>query len=72
MKPVELVSRCPDNSTRPRETVLDCFAGSGTTLVAAQQLGRRALCVELDPGYCDVIIDRWEALAMLKARRITQ
>ena len=60
MKPVKLMGRLIKNSTRPGEIVLDTFAGSGSTLIAADQLGRRCFCVELDPIYCDVIIKRWQ------------
>ncbi len=62
MKPVELVEICLRNSSRRRDLVLDPFAGSGSTLVAAERLGRRARLIELDPAYCDVIVDRWERL----------
>jgi DNA modification methylase len=58
-KPVALVARAIRNSSRKREVVLDTCAGSGTTLIAAEQLGRRAACVELDPAYCDVVLERW-------------
>lgn len=60
MKPVELVERCIRNSTNHGEVVLDPFGGSGTTLIAADRLGRRARLVELDPRYCDVIRKRYE------------
>lgn len=60
MKPVKLMGRLIKNSTRPGEIVLDTFAGSGSTLIAADQLGRRCFSVELDPIYCDVIIKRWQ------------
>ena len=62
MKPVELVERCITNSTRPNDLIADPFAGSGTTLIAADNLGRVCHAVELDPAYCDVIIARWESL----------
>jgi DNA modification methylase len=60
MKPVELVARAVRNSSRPGEGVLDPFAGAGSTLLAAEQLGRRAFLVEIDPGYCDVIRQRYD------------
>ncbi len=59
-KPVELVERALRNSTKAGDTVLDLFAGSGPVLIAAARLGRRAVLVEKDPGYCDVIRMRWE------------
>jgi hypothetical protein len=62
MKPVELVRQMLVNSLPPTGAVLDPFAGSGSTLIAAHSLGRRARLVEIDPGYCDVIRARWEAL----------
>lgn len=70
MKPVPLFARLMRNSSRPGERVLDVFAGSGTTVIAAEQMGRRALALELDPRYCDVIISRWEALTGRTAERI--
>jgi DNA modification methylase len=59
MKPVELVERCVRNSSDRDVVVLDPFAGSGTTLIACENLGRRAALVELDPRYCDVIRQRY-------------
>ena len=59
MKPVALFVYLIRNSTRRGETVLDTFAGSGTTILAAEQTDRRAICVELEPHYCDVIRKRW-------------
>lgn len=58
MKPVELVARCVMNSSRKGETVLDMFLGSGTTMIACHQLGRNCTGIELDPKYCQVVIDR--------------
>ena len=55
------------NSSAPGDTVLDLFAGSGSTLIAAENLGRAARLVELTPGYCDVIVDRWERHTERKA-----
>lgn len=60
MKPVELVERAIQNSSKSRDIILDCFGGSGTTLIAAEKTGRQARLIELDPKYCDVIIARWE------------
>jgi DNA modification methylase len=62
MKPVPLIGYQIRNSSRPGEIVLDTFGGSGTTLVACEQLGRKCRIMEIDPHYCDVIIARWEAL----------
>src|SRR3954471_18921888 len=60
MKPVALVERTIRNSSKSRDTILDPFAGSGTTLMAAEATGRRAALVEIDPRYCDVIVRRWQ------------
>lgn len=62
MKPVQLFAKQIQNSTKPGDRVLDTFGGSGTTLISAEQLGRTAYLCELDPHYCDVIIQRWENL----------
>ena len=67
MKPVELVGRAVRNSSRSGDIVMDCFGGSGTTMVACQQLGRSCRMMELDPKYVDVIIQRWETLTGQKA-----
>ncbi len=68
-KPVELAARAIAYSSKPGENVLDLFGGSGSTLIAAEQQGRRAFLMELDPLYCDVIVKRWEAFAGRKAER---
>lgn len=60
MKPIRLFDYQMQCSTKPGEKVLDLFAGSGTTIMAAEQNGRKAYCMEYDPRYVDVIIDRWE------------
>jgi DNA modification methylase len=60
MKPVALVERAIRNSSKTRDIVLDPFGGSGSTLIACEQTGRQARLIELDPKYCDVIIERWE------------
>jgi DNA modification methylase len=59
-KPVELATRAMEYSSRPGENVLDLFGGSGSTLIAAEQMGRKAFLMELDPLYSDVIVSRWE------------
>jgi DNA modification methylase len=68
-KPVELATRAMAYSSQPGENVLDLFGGSGSTLIAAEQTGRRAYLMELDPLYCDVIITRWEQFIGKKAQR---
>ena len=60
MKPVALVQRAIENSTRPGEVVLDSFGGSGSTLIAAYTAGRRSRLMEMDPRYVDVICRRWQ------------
>jgi len=60
MKPVALVERAIRNSSKPRDTVLDCFGGSGTTMIAAERAGRRAVLLELGPAYADVLVRRWQ------------
>lgn len=72
MKPVPLVGNCLKDATQEGDIVLDVFGGSGTTMIAAEQLGRRARLMELDPHYCDVIVTRWEKLTGRKAERINE
>ncbi len=60
MKPVELVERAIKNSSKTQDIVLDPFGGSGTTMIAAENLGRSARLIELDPKYVDVIVQRWQ------------
>lgn len=60
MKPLALFAYQMQNSTKEGDVVLDSFGGSGTTLIVAEQTGRKARVMELDPHYCDVIIARWE------------
>jgi site-specific DNA-methyltransferase (adenine-specific) len=62
MKPIELITRAINNSSRANDLVLDPFAGSGSTLIAAEQTRRRARVMEIDPKYCDVIIARYERI----------
>jgi DNA modification methylase len=59
-KPVALSERAISNSSRPKNKVLDLFGGSGSTLLACEKLDRSAYLMELDPKYCDVIIQRWQ------------
>jgi DNA modification methylase len=68
-KPVELAARAMEYSSRPGENVLDLFGGSGSTLIAAEQTGRKAFLMELDPLYCDVIVQRYEQFTGQKAER---
>ena len=67
MKPVALLAYQIANNTKGEDIALDLFGGSGTTLVACEQLGRKCYMMELDPKYCDVIIKRWEELTGNKA-----
>lgn len=66
-KPIALCSRAIKSSSREGESVLDVFGGSGSTLIACEQLGRTCYMMELDEKYCDVIIDRWEQFTGEKA-----
>jgi hypothetical protein len=58
-------------ASRPAEHVLDLFGGSGSTLIAAEQTGRHAFLMELDPLYCDVIVQRWQNFTGRQAERST-
>ncbi|MDR1702009.1 MAG: site-specific DNA-methyltransferase, partial [Sporomusaceae bacterium] len=62
MKPIKLIAPMIQNSSKLNWPVLDLFGGSGSTLIACEQLGRKCFMMELDPKYCDVIIQRWENL----------
>ena len=66
--PVELAAYFVENFAK--DSVLDLFGGTGTTLIAAEQLGRKCYMMELDPHYCDVIIARWEKLTGRKAEKL--
>lgn len=70
MKPIELVSRAVLNSSNRGDAVLDLFAGSGSTLIACEQTNRINFSMELDPHYCQVIINRWEEFTGGKAIKI--
>jgi len=69
-KPVELAVRAIEYSSRPGENVLDLFGGSGSTLIGCEQTGRRGFLMELDPLYCDVIVQRWEQFTGGKAELV--
>ena len=66
-KPVALAEEALDKTTKPNNIVLDLFGGSGSTLIAAEKIGRKSRLMELDPKYCDVIVKRWEDFTSKKA-----
>ncbi len=68
-KPVELAARAMEYSSKPGENMLDLSGGSGSTLIAAEQTGRKAYLMELDPLYCDVIFQRFEQFTGKKAEK---
>lgn len=70
MKPIKLCARLIKNSSKRNEIVYDGFCGSGSTLIACEQLGRTCYAMELDPKYVDVIIKRWEEFTGKKAVKI--
>ena len=67
MKPVALVERAIENSSRAGDVVLDPFLGSGTAVIAAERLGRRCFAIEIEPRYVDVTVRRWEECTGRKA-----
>ncbi len=69
-KPIALCARAIKSSSRENEIVLDVFGGSGSTLIACEQLNRICYMMELEPKYCDVIINRWETLTRQEAQLI--
>lgn len=70
MKPVRLFGRAVRNSSQRGDIVLDPFAGSGTTAICCEQLGRKARLIEIAPRHCDGILDRWERLTKGKATKL--
>lgn len=70
MKPIDLISYQIQNSSKQNDKVLDLFGGSGSTLIACEQLNRSCYMMELDPKYVDVIIDRWETFTGKKAIKL--
>jgi DNA modification methylase len=67
MKPPEVYEKAIRRCTKPGQIILDSFSGSGSTLIAAQDLKRRVFAVEIEPAFCDVTIKRFEALTGQKA-----
>lgn len=70
MKPVGLLRKLIENSTKIREWVYDPFGGSGSTLIACEQFKRKCAMIELDPNYCSTIIQRWELLTQQEAKKL--
>ena len=70
-KPVELIEKAINNSSKSGDIILDVFGGSGSTMIAAEKIGRESRLMELDPKYCDVIVTRWEEFTGKKAQLIT-
>jgi DNA modification methylase len=70
MKPIELISKLITDGSPGGGIILDLFGGSGTTLIACEQLNRKCYMIELDPHYCQVIIDRWEEYSGQTAEKI--
>ena len=70
LKPVERVERCLSNSTRPGAMVLNPFAGSGSTIIAAERIGRACYGVDIDPRYVQVAIERWRAFTGREAVKV--
>jgi DNA modification methylase len=70
MKPLELVERAIENSSRAGDLVFDPFLGSGTTLLAAERTGRVCFGVEIDEHYASVILARWEAFTGGRAEKM--
>lgn len=68
-KPVEMLEEFIEASSDPGGSVCDLFAGSGSTLIAAENMGRRCVAIEVDPGWCDVIVNRWQTLTGRQAQR---
>lgn len=71
MKPIELLEKILINSSAKDSRVLDTFGGSGSTLIACEKTGRKCFMMELDPSYCDVIVDRWEKYTGKQAKKLS-
>ena len=70
MKPVDLIGRALANSSKVNDVVIDLFGGSGSTLIACEKLGRKHYVMEIEPRYCDVIINRWQNFTGKQALKI--
>jgi len=70
MKPIELCLKAINNSSLENQIVLDLFGGSGSTLIACEQVTRKCYMMEIDPIYCSVILERWENLTNKKAEKL--
>ena len=69
-KPIKLISDVMADFSDEGDPVSDVYCGSGTTIIAAEQLSRRCYAIEIEPSYCQVIIDRWEAFTGEKAKKV--
>ena len=67
MKPIDLIAKLIKNSSKENDIILDLFGGSGSTIIATEQLNRKCYTMELDPKYCDVIVKRWETMTNREA-----
>jgi DNA modification methylase len=67
---LEAIAKALNNSSKQEDIILDVFGGSGSTLIACEQLNRKCYMMELDPYYCQVIINRWEQYTGEKATKI--
>ena len=70
MKPINLMIKAVQNSSKTKDIILDIFIGSGSTLIACEKTNRKCYGMEIDPHYCDVIIKRWEDYTGQKAELI--
>ena len=71
-KPIKMLSEILLDFSKENETILDVFGGSGSTLIACEQLNRKCYMMELDPHYIDVIIERWENFTGQKAKLLNK
>lgn len=71
MKPIELITKALKNSSQEKQIIQDLLGGSGSTLIACEQTNRKCRIMEIDPQYCQIIINRWENYTKQKAKKIT-